>query len=191
MTVGLPDRLTTSAIEKEMRAAETQCAQQGLRLTANRALVLRLVLASTRPIKAYEVLAGIPKARGNPIVAYRALDFLAEHGFIHRLASLSAYVACACPQHPHPVPFLICDNCNDAAEAANEQFDAFLQELAASRGFRPNLQTLEIHGLCASCAAKLTSAESPEKSEPSSATVPRGRAVKKKTPCAGIARGRQ
>jgi Fur family zinc uptake transcriptional regulator len=136
-----------------LQAVERACEQRGLRLTPLRAQALQLVLAAHGPIKAYDVLAGMSDANGEtaPMTAYRALDFLTEHGFIHRLASLSSYVACASPGGAHAVPFLICENCRAVTEVKDQRIAILLDSLARDLGFRPRAQTLEVLGACALC----------------------------------------
>ena len=130
------------------------CAERGLRLTPLRERVLRLVTESARPVKAYDLLDQIRDDKGPaaPPTVYRALDFLLEHGFIHRLASVNAFVGCHMPRVQHSVPFLICDRCHAAVELEDERVTALLVEQARALGFRPQAQTLEVHGLCARCS---------------------------------------
>jgi Fur family zinc uptake transcriptional regulator len=139
-----------------VRVVEQVCLQRNLRLTLLRAQVLRLVVKARRPIKAYEVLGKMAAANGEtaPITAYRALDFLTEHGFIHRLASLNAYVACSHPESRHSVPFLICERCQLVVEMEDERIVAMLNSLADAHDFHPRAQTLELHGTCAACREK-------------------------------------
>ena len=75
------------------------CAERGLRLTPARAFALETLLESHRAMTAYELLDRLREAGlgGQPPVAYRALDFLVEHGFAHRIERLGAFVACARP----------------------------------------------------------------------------------------------
>ena len=134
---------------------ERACEQRGLRLTPIRANALRLIADAGRPVKAYELL-DLMKATHDaaaPPTVYRALDFLLEHGFIHKLASINAYVGC---HHPgsasHAVPFLICDRCQSAIELEDESIVGALDARARALGFAPQAQTLEVHGLCAKCA---------------------------------------
>ena len=138
-----------------VREVERVCKQRGLRLTPIRANALRLIADSVRPVKAYELL-DLMKATHDataPPTVYRALDFLLEHGFIHKLASINAFVGC---HHPggeqHAVPFLICDNCHSAVELEDEQVVEALDQRARALGFVPQAQTLEVHGLCMDCA---------------------------------------
>jgi Fur family zinc uptake transcriptional regulator len=132
---------------------ERVCRERGLRLTPLRADVLRLVAESDRPVKAYDLLDRIraSKAASAPPTVYRALDFLLDHGFIHKLESINAFVACHHPSVQHTVPFLICDNCHLAVEMEDERIPLLLDDKARALGFTPQAQTLEVHGLCADC----------------------------------------
>lgn len=142
-------------------AVEHACAERGLRLTPIRARVLSLVAGQGRPIKAYDLLellkageAGDAVGASAPPTVYRALDFLLANGFIHKLESVNAFVACHHPSTAqHSVPFLICDRCHAAVELEDAQVVAALDERARALGFVPQAQTLEVHGLCARCSA--------------------------------------
>jgi len=133
---------------------ERACEARGLRLTPLRASALRLIADAGRPLKAYELLDRMKATHEGaaPPTVYRALDFLLENGFIHRLASINAFVAC---HHPgsarHAVPFLICDRCQAATELEDEQIVNALDSRARALGFAPRAQTLEVHGICAAC----------------------------------------
>ena len=138
-------------------AVERACGERGLRLTEIRARVLGLVAAAGKPIKAYDLLEQVRAGEGAgaaaPPTVYRALDFLLANGFIHKLESINAFVACHHPNSAqHSVPFLICDRCHSAVELEDAQVVAALDERARALGFVPQAQTLEVHGLCAKCA---------------------------------------
>ncbi len=139
-----------------LREVEDTCRERSLRLTPSRREVLVLVAAAGRPVKAYDLLERLRErhASAAPPTVYRALDFLLEHGFIHRLESINAFVSCHHPAETHQVPFLICDGCQDAEELCDGGAVAGLIEAEADRrGFRPKSQSLEVHGLCARCRA--------------------------------------
>ncbi len=143
-------------------AVERACGERGLRLTEIRARVLALVAEAGKPIKAYDLLEQIrvdKSADGEgagaaaPPTVYRALDFLLANGFIHKLESINAFVACHHPNAAqHSVPFLICDRCHSATELEDAGIVATLDAAARALGFAPQAQTLEVHGLCARCA---------------------------------------
>ncbi|RPE77278.1 transcriptional repressor [Vulcaniibacterium tengchongense] len=136
---------------------ERACAQRGLRLTPIRAHALRLIADAGRPVKAYELLDLMKETHdaAAPPTVYRALDFLLEHGFIHKLASINAFVGCHHPgAEQHAVPFLICDRCQSATELEDERIVELLDAQARALGFTPQAQTLEVHGVCGACAAE-------------------------------------
>ena len=144
-------------------AVERACHERGLRLTPIRARVLGLVADAGQPIKAYDLLeliragndaGGEGAGAAAPPTVYRALDFLLANGFIHKLESVNAFVACHHPSTAqHSVPFLICDRCHSATELEDLDVVAQLEQRAKALGFRPQAQTLEVHGVCARCAA--------------------------------------
>ncbi len=138
-------------------AVEAACAERGLRLTPIRTQVLRLIAEAGKPVKAYDLLDRMKATREGaaPPTVYRALDFLMEQGFIHKLESVNAYVGCHHPRSTaqHSAPFLICDRCFAAVELEDERIAAQLEERARALGFSPQAQTLEVHGLCERCGA--------------------------------------
>ena len=142
--------------EDYVRAVEAACAERGLRLTPLRAQVLRLVAAAGKPVKAYDLLEQMKPEGGStaPPTVYRALDFLLEQGFIHRLASVNAFVGCHHPHVRHSVPFLLCDQCQNAIELEDTRISELLESQAQALGFATRAQTLEVHGTCAACAAR-------------------------------------
>jgi len=138
-----------------LREVESACELRGLRLTPLRSHVLELLAHAEKPVKAYDLLAQMKDGREKaaPPTVYRALDFLLENGFIHKLESINAYVGCHHPSVVHHVPFLICDVCANAIEICDERVSRMLNEQAKALGFRPQAQTLEVHGICAECSA--------------------------------------
>jgi Fur family zinc uptake transcriptional regulator len=140
-----PDRL--------LAEVEAACSDRGLRLTELRRRVLELIARERKPVKAYDLLDRLRAERTGaaPPTVYRALDFLCEHGFIHKLESVNAFTACHHPRTRHTVPFLICDVCAGATELCDDRVSVLLDEQAREAGFLPEAQTLEVHGVCARC----------------------------------------
>ena len=102
---------------------------------------------------AYDLLQRLAdEGFGNqPPVAYRALDFLEEHGLAHRIRRLNAFAACMHPGEPHAPVFLICRLCDAVAEAAAVPVQAALAKAAADLGFVIERATVEAVGLCPTC----------------------------------------
>lgn len=127
---------------------------RGLRLTPLRHEVLSLIARARKPVKAYDLLESLrdKHAGAAPPTIYRALDFLLEHGFIHKLESINAFVSCEHPNEEHQVPFLICDVCEGATELCDDGVVAgLIAQRASTLGFRAKAQTLEVHGTCRTC----------------------------------------
>jgi Fur family zinc uptake transcriptional regulator len=139
-----------------VRAVADSCSERGLRLTPLRRRVLELVADSEKPAKAYDLLDQLKEdhAGAAPPTVYRALDFLLENGFIHKLSSINAFVGCHHPAEAHQVPFLICDVCDTAIEVCDERVSTLLTGQARDHGFRPRAQTLEVHGVCGACSGE-------------------------------------
>jgi Fur family zinc uptake transcriptional regulator len=147
-------------LDELSRAAKTR----GLRLTPARVRVLELLSEAHRAMGAYELLDRL-RAEGlgsQPPVVYRALDFLIEAGFVHKIERLNAYVACcqpgeglgAEPGMGHGACFLICSRCRKVAEVEDGALDIAIAQAAAGRGFAMRRIVLEIEGTCPACRAK-------------------------------------
>jgi Fur family zinc uptake transcriptional regulator len=140
-----------------IRHAEIISSREGLRLTEQRRKVLEALLESHIPASAYDVidrLAGKGR-RPAPISVYRALEFLTEHRFAHRIESKNAYVACDRGEDcaADATLFLLCDNCGAAGEASSEALANLVNAETRHAGFLPRLRVLEVRGLCARCQA--------------------------------------
>jgi len=140
--------------ENILSQAETICQQRNVRLTPQRLEVLRLMSQHHGAISAYDLLdllrASEPQAK--PPTVYRALDFLLEQGFVHRVESTNSYVVCHHFEEPsHTSAMLICDRCGAVAEQHAEGVEAILQSLAQATGFALTNSVIEAHGLCGSC----------------------------------------
>jgi len=145
-------RPSAAAVDRALGAAETRCVDGGERMTAPRRRVLELLLAAGEPVKAYDLIArfGRDGEAAKPPTVYRALDFLERQGLAHRIASLSAYVACAHAGADHAAAFLICDCCGVTAEV-RPTASPHLADAAETLGFTIGRATVEAHGRCADC----------------------------------------
>jgi len=142
-------RCTSAAIAH----AESQCAARAQRLTPIRRQVLEALLASHKPLGAYEIIDRLARrTRPAPITIYRALDFLRDNGFVHRIASRNAFVACV---HNHAgedlVVFLICERCGAVGEASSGAVATALEASSRAAGFSPKSPLIEIAGICSHC----------------------------------------
>ncbi|MCP1314568.1 MULTISPECIES: transcriptional repressor [unclassified Halomonas] len=144
--------MNTSAL---LQQAESQCITRGVRFTPIRRRVLELIVDNGGGLKAYDLLDQLSNehASARPPTVYRALDFLIAEGFVHRIESQNAYIACACPEHAHGFQLLICRRCGHVEELHLDAISEELASLAKERGFHIERQTIELQGLCAECRA--------------------------------------
>lgn len=141
-------------VSDALAAAEQVCERSGARLTPLRKRVLELVWQSHRPMGAYDLLDTLAREddrRPAPPTVYRALDFLQEHGLVHRIASLNAFIGCPSPEHNHQGHFLICRHCRVAFELDQSLIQPAISKVARQRGFSVEAETVEITGICAHC----------------------------------------
>ncbi len=140
---------------KTLKSFEEYCAQHSLRITPPRLNALDIVHSATKPVTAYEVLEEMGKTHHNPKppTAYRALDFLEEHGFIHRIESMNAYISCDVNHHHSGSQFMICDTCKNVEEIHLCTLPQKLQDKVEGEGFTLHHWNVELHGICKSCAA--------------------------------------
>ncbi|MEM9387422.1 MAG: Fur family transcriptional regulator [Pseudomonadota bacterium] len=138
---------------------EASCLARGVRFTAQRRRVFLALCEAGGPVGAYDIMQaldekavdGAPKTA--PPTVYRALEFLQAQGFVHRIASIQAFVACAEPGHKHSGQFLICPDCGRVDELDDERLGRSVGEAAAARGFASNRQ-IEVTALCDECHAQ-------------------------------------
>lgn len=142
--------MTNTVLDK----AQSYCKTHQQRFTEPRAAVLSIILASKKPLGAYDILKQLGKTIDNPKppTAYRAIEFWQEHGFIHRIESMNAYVACEAGHQHQGSQFMICEECGDVTETHLCTLPQPLQDSALKNTFTPSRWSLEIHGVCAQCS---------------------------------------
>jgi len=141
-------------VARALSATETRLTASGERMTAARSRVLELLLAAGEPVKAYDLIArfGQDGQPAKPPTVYRALEFLERQGLVHRIASISAYVACTSGGRDHAAAFLICDCCG-ATEEVSSPVAGALGKAADTAGYAIERTTIEAHGRCPACRA--------------------------------------
>ena len=134
--------------------ADALSREAGIRMTPVRRRTLEILLEEHRALGAYEVLERLGRDGfgSQPPVAYRALEFLVENGFAHRIRRLNAFTACMQPGEAHAPAFFICDECGAVAEAPEEEVRGALEDAAARLGFRIARVNVEVLGVCPTCA---------------------------------------
>ena len=154
--LGFRDHDHARCVGDVLAAAERDCAERGLRLTPVRRKVLELLAREHRALGAYAILDMLRDAGfgSQPPVAYRALEFLVDHGFAHRVERLNAFVACVHPGQSHAPAFMICRQCDAVAEACTSSARGTLGAEARAAGFQIETTVMEAEGVCPTCAQK-------------------------------------
>ncbi len=164
MPAAVAHTAATVPLDQRLDRAAALCAARGGRLTEIRRQVLGLILGAREPLGAYALLDRLKLARANatPATIYRALDFLQEHGLIHKVERLNAFIECSEASehaahhhgHHHAVQFLICGACGTVTEMEDSGIAASVARAAEQSGFRPAHATVEVEGICAACVAE-------------------------------------
>ena len=142
------------SIDEALKKAEIICNKKGVKLTKLRQKVLTLILKNHGYVKAYDLLNDLKKndASAKPPTVYRSLDFLMEHGFIHKIQSLNAFVGCSHPDEHEDCYFLICKECKNIEECCSNTVKKVLTSTSGKNNFSPNQVTLEITGISQDCS---------------------------------------
>ena len=139
------------SVEKNIQEVQKICREKKLRLTSPRLKVLKTLLQTKTPSKAYTLLGKMAVPNTQPAAVYRALDFLIEHGFAHKIHSLNSYIACRHPQCAHDCYFLICRHCGSAQEYFGEATKQVIFQTACSKHYKDPQAVVEILANCNQC----------------------------------------
>jgi len=146
-------KLMTKEITNLLTQAQSLCAERGARFTQTRQKVLELMLIHGGAVSAYDLLDSLKETDvgAKPPTVYRALDFLLEQHFIHRVESQNAFIACNHFSDNHQLQLFICERCQEVQEVHSPQIQQSLNEQARLNDFQIHSQTVEARGLCHNC----------------------------------------
>ena len=141
-------------MENSIQEAEQYCQENGLNFTPVRRKVLEILLQKNTAVGAYEILDLLREAgfKNQPPVAYRALEFLVQNGFAHKIEQLNSFIGCMHPGKDHSPAFMICRNCDSVSEEEALTRNFSVSQIAAKAGFTVEKAVIEARGLCHSCA---------------------------------------
>ncbi|WP_018692005.1 zinc uptake transcriptional repressor Zur [Algicola sagamiensis] len=143
------------SVNQLVSKAKALCDENGVRFTPIREKVFRLLATSKGSVGAYDLLEQLKLSEpaAKPATVYRALDFLSEQGFIHKIESTNTFWLCHHFGSEHHAQLLICDQCGQITELHSDLLHDEISERARSQGFQVKKQTVEVHGLCQECLA--------------------------------------
>jgi len=139
-----------SELENKVRKI---CDERDLKFTNLRREVFLIISRNHGMIKAYDILECMRKKNPstNPPTVYRALDFLIENNFIHKINSLNSYVTCYHLINEGFCFFLICSKCNNIEEVIDSRFSNLVISSSKKHKFFLQKSSLEIMGICQKC----------------------------------------
>ena len=145
-------------MKTEMKT-EQKLSMDQLNLTASRRAVLDIVMASSKPMKAYDILSDLQKviSHAKPPTVYRALEYLVNNKILHRINQQNAYVFCQQGQkcfHDYPKrinAIFTCEQCGVITEQSNNVLTAIISEMIEDLGFRIDSRMVECPGVCKEC----------------------------------------
>lgn len=126
------------------------------RMTRQRSAVAEL-LADVDDFRSAQQLHELLRGRGNEIglaTVYRTLQTLADAGEVDVLRAEDGealYRQCSRREHHH---HLVCRRCGTAEEIDGPGVEAWAEAVGAAHGFSDIVHTMELSGICASCAAE-------------------------------------
>lgn len=140
-------------IRKLLDELKAYCNEKGQRYTPPRYTTLEVIAASNVPIGAYDIIEQMGKIteKPKPATVYRSIEFLQEHGFIHKIESLNAFVVCHAGHSHEGSQFIVCNDCGTVEEIHLCHLPKDLKAQVDSSGFKMDRWNTEIHGVCQRC----------------------------------------
>ena len=137
---------------------ESLCAKRGLQMTALRREVVGIFADAGQPLGAYAIIQKLSEAKSRivaPPTVYRTLDFLVDNGFVVKIESRQAYVACDHLGHDHDHHGIVfsCAKCGRTVEIDSHAVDREIAAIAERLKFKIERKVLEVDGVCADCLA--------------------------------------
>lgn len=155
-------KILTANIQDHIKQATEICNLRGQRLTPIRTQVLILLLQAGRSLKAYELL-DMMKAHhksSQPATVYRALEFLVQEGFVHRVDTVNGWVVCNSfnnedEESSDDVSVIaVCSRCSKVQELDHTDISPYISKLLEEAGFEHRAPKTEIRSICRECRQK-------------------------------------
>jgi len=152
-------------VKSTARLFEAFLRSRGLRLTKQRAAILRAIFGTHRHVSAeelFELLRQNEKTKGLKIsraTVYRTLALLTEGGFVQALdvgrdqGTLYEHVL-GHEHHDH----MVCLVCGKIIEFSDERLEQVQEEAVRRHGFEATTHRLNVYGTCATCLKRGRSA---------------------------------
>ena len=109
-----------------------------------------------QPLGAYAIIQKLSESQNRivaPPTVYRTLDFLVDNGFVVKIESRQAYVACDHLGHDHDHHGIVfsCVKCGRTLEIDSRAVDSEMAAIAERLKFKVERKVFEVDGTCAEC----------------------------------------
>jgi Fur family zinc uptake transcriptional regulator len=129
---------------------------QGHKATKPRKLVLEVLEETEKPVSPYDIQE-ILRQRGkylNHVTIYRILDLFCRLNLAHKMLSSGGFVKCSLDAVEGCHRFMVCQQCGNIQEFADEGLCQGENAFARNLGFHTEHHLSEFSGLCSQCYTK-------------------------------------
>ena len=151
--------------EKEVGRFQSFLSTQGLKLTNERAALVREIFATHYHFEADELLFKMKEkqVKISRATIYRTLELLVKSGMVRRVHLGEDHYhyehVSGDSHHDH----LICTTCGSVIEFHDPELEKRQREICARRKFTPTFHNLQILGVCDSCTRKGERPDAPDR----------------------------
>lgn len=152
-------------LEDAVDRFQTFLEEQGLKLTAERAALVRAIFATHYHFEADELLFKMKEknVKISRATVYRTLELLVKSGLVRRVHLGEDHYhyehVSGDSHHDH----LICTTCGAVIEFHDEELEKRQREICERKKFTPTFHNLQILGVCGSCRRKGQHPDAPDR----------------------------
>jgi Fur family transcriptional regulator, ferric uptake regulator len=153
------------AVEREVQRFSGFLQQQGLKLTSERAALVREIFATHYHFEADELLFKMKEkaVKISRATVYRTLELLVKSGMVRRVHLGEDHYhyehVTGNSHHDH----LICTTCGSVIEFHDPEIEQRQREICARKRFTPTFHNLQILGVCDACTRKGEMPDAPDR----------------------------
>jgi len=125
---------------------------KGIRVTAPRREILRVLAASSLPLSSEEVFSEFTKG-GDLVTVYRSLATLEELNLVRRYDLGDGVRRYELLNEQHHHHYIRCRGCGDVEPFEGCEFESNLSKTLERKGYRMLQHTLDVQALCSRCVA--------------------------------------
>jgi len=125
--------------------------KHGLKQTAGRIALLKVLLEALSPLSHKEIHAALGDLYYDPVSIYRSLESFIEAGFVHKIDDENRswlYALCTCEENSHCHPHFFCRNCGKCECLSNYKIP-LIENL--NNDYVVEEQRYYLKGICSSC----------------------------------------